>query len=61
MRDVDIQEVETGNVDAAVEEFCLGKEVTCEKFVKPDGTIVFEINADGLAQRVSYMEIGRQT
>jgi predicted RNA-binding protein len=61
MRDIDIQEVETGNVDAAVEEFCLGKDVTCGKFVKPDGTIVFDINADGLAQRISYMEIGRQT
>jgi predicted RNA-binding protein len=59
MRDVDIQEVETGDVDAAVGEFCLGKEVVREKFVKPDGTIVFDINADGLAQRVSYMEIGR--
>jgi predicted RNA-binding protein len=59
MRDVHIQEVETSDVDAAVGEFCRGKEVTCEKFVKPDGTIIFEINADGLAQRVSYMEIDR--
>jgi predicted RNA-binding protein len=59
MRDVQIQEVETGDVDAAVGEFCHGKKVTCEKFVKPDGTIIFEINADGLAQRVSYMEIDR--
>jgi predicted RNA-binding protein len=59
MRDVDIQEVETGDVDAAVGEFCRGKEVTCEKFVKPNGTIIFEINADGLNQRVSYMEIDR--
>ena len=59
MRDVDIQEVETGDVDAAVGEFCRGKEVTCEKFVKPDGTIIFEINADGLNQRVSYIELPR--
>jgi predicted RNA-binding protein len=59
MRDVHIQEVETADVDAAVEEFCRGREVTCEKFVKPDGTIIFEINADGLAQRVSYMAIDR--
>jgi predicted RNA-binding protein len=59
MRDVDIQEIETADVDAAVGEFCRGKEVTCEKFVKPDGAVVFEINADGLAQRVSYMELAR--
>ncbi|MDR1352327.1 MAG: CooT family nickel-binding protein [Treponema sp.] len=58
MRDVDIWEIETGDIDAAVEEFCRGKEVSCEKSVKPDGTVVFEINADGLFQRVSYMELG---
>ncbi|MDR1411772.1 MAG: CooT family nickel-binding protein [Spirochaetaceae bacterium] len=58
MRDVDIREVETDDVDRAVGEFCRGKEVSCEKFVKPDGSIVFEINIDGLAQRVSYMELG---
>jgi predicted RNA-binding protein len=59
MRDVDIREVETGDVDAAAGEFCQGREVTCEKFVKPDGTIIFEINADGLNQRVSYIELDR--
>jgi hypothetical protein len=57
MRDVDIREIETGDVDAAVKEFCNGKEVTCEKFVKNDGTIVFDLNIDGLDQRVSYMEL----
>jgi predicted RNA-binding protein len=57
MRDVDIEEVETGDVDAAVREFCRGKEVTCEKFVKSDGSVVFDINNDGLNQRVSYMEL----
>jgi hypothetical protein len=57
MRDVDIQEIETDDVDAAVREFCGGKDVQCEKFVKNDGTIVFDINADGLNQRVTYMEL----
>jgi hypothetical protein len=57
MRDVDIQEIETNDVDASVKEFCKGKDVHCEKFVKNDGTIVFDINADGLNQRVTYMEL----
>jgi predicted RNA-binding protein len=57
MRDVDIKEVETDDVDTAVKEFCGGKEVTCEKFVRSDGSIVFNINNDGLNQRVSYMEL----
>jgi hypothetical protein len=57
MRDVDIQEVDVEDVDVAVKEFCSGKDVKCEKFVKNDGTIVFDINADGLNQRVTYMEL----
>jgi hypothetical protein len=57
MRDVDIQEIEVDDVDAAVKEFCNGKNVRCEKFVKNDGTIVFDISVDGLNQRVTYMEL----
>jgi predicted RNA-binding protein len=57
MRDVDIEEVETGDVDAAVKEFCSGKEVSCEKFIRNDGSVVFDINNDGLNQRVTYMEL----
>jgi hypothetical protein len=60
MRDVDIQEIEVDDVDAAVKEFCNGKNVRCEKFVKNDGTIVFDISIDGLNQRVTYMELAAQ-
>jgi hypothetical protein len=42
-----------------VEEFCQGRKVSRERSVKPDGTIVFEINVDGLVQRVSYLELDR--
>jgi predicted RNA-binding protein len=59
MRDVDIEEVETADVDAAVKEFCNGKEVSCEKFVRSDGSVVFNIINDGLNQRVSYAELGK--
>jgi hypothetical protein len=57
MRDVDIREIETDDVDVAVKEFCNGKDVKCKKFVKNDGTIIFDLTIDGLGQRVSYMEL----
>ncbi|GHV89213.1 hypothetical protein AGMMS50267_15730 [Spirochaetia bacterium] len=57
MRDVDIQEIETGDADTDVQQFCNGKTVTCEKSVKNDRVIVFDITTDGLNQRVSYAEL----
>ena len=61
MRDVDIKEIETGDLDAAVQEFCAGKQVSCEKFVRNDGSVFFEINADGLNQRITFMELPSAT
>ncbi|GHV54777.1 hypothetical protein AGMMS49579_16040 [Spirochaetia bacterium] len=57
MRDIDIQEIETDDVDAAVKEFCVGKEVRCEKTVKNDGAVIFDICTDGLEQRITYTEL----
>ena len=57
MRDVDIQEIEVGDIDADVKQFCNGKEIRCEKFDKADGTVVYDISVDGLNQRVTYMEL----
>jgi predicted RNA-binding protein len=54
MRDVDIQEVECGDIDAEVKEFCVGEEVTCDKFVKDGKVTVFDISTDGISQRVTY-------
>ncbi|MDR1908847.1 MAG: CooT family nickel-binding protein [Spirochaetaceae bacterium] len=54
MRDVDIQEVDCGDIDAEVKEFCVGEEVTCDKFVKNGKVTVFDISTDGIAQRVTY-------
>jgi hypothetical protein len=57
MRDVDIREVETGDPDAFIRGLIRGAGVSFEKIVKTDGTIVFNINADGLSQRVSLTEL----
>ena len=56
MRDVEIKEIESDDIDLDVAQFCNGKNVRCEKTVTKDGT-VFDISADGLNQRVNYMEI----
>jgi hypothetical protein len=54
MRDVDIREIETDDPDTAVKEFLDGKNVRCEKFIKNDGTVIYDISVDGLNQRVIY-------
>jgi hypothetical protein len=54
MRDVDIREVETNDVDSVVKEFLSGKEVSCKKQVQPQGCFVFDIETDGLIQRISF-------
>ena len=53
MRDVDIAEIESDDIDADVLQFCNGKDVSVEKSEKNDCT-VFDINADNLKQRVTY-------
>jgi hypothetical protein len=57
MRDVDIREIETDDVDVSVKEFLQGKDVRCEKLVRNDGVIVFDIESGGLSQRVTFMEL----
>jgi hypothetical protein len=54
MRDVDIKEIETSTPDLIVKEFLIGNSVQCEKFDNPDGSVIFNINTDGILQRVSF-------
>ena len=58
MRDVNVKEIECDDIDADVLQFCNGKNVRWEKADTKDGA-VFDINVDGMRQRVSYTEIGR--
>jgi predicted RNA-binding protein len=57
MRDVDISEIEIADPEEAVKPFLTGTQVSCTKSVKQDGSIIFDIAADGLTQRISYVEI----
>ena len=57
MRDVFIDEIETDDIDGFLERKFKGKEVTFEKQVLKDGTIVYDIMASGIRQRYSFTEI----
>lgn len=57
MRDVFIDELELDDIDAFLQNKFKDKEVTFEKFVKEDGTIVYDIVASGIKQRYSFTEI----
>ena len=57
MRDVDISEIETDDTDAVAKTFCEGSDVTCEKSVLENGTIIYDIVTDGVHQRLGFTEV----
>lgn len=57
MRDIFVDEIETNDPEEFILEKFKGKNVTFEKSVLKDGTIVFDIMASGIKQRYSFTEI----
>jgi hypothetical protein len=57
MRDVDVQEIETDDVDAYLARLYAGEHYTSKRNVSENGVVVFDIDASGLVQRVSFTEI----
>ena len=56
MRDVYVEEIETDDTDAFMEQYTVGKTIEGEKDVRSDGTIVYDLIIDGLHQRFSFCE-----
>lgn len=56
-RDVFFEEVMLEDVEEYVKARFRGQEITYEKTVHKDGTIVFEIMAQGIHQRYTFTEI----
>lgn len=54
MRDVFVSEVETDDTDAVARAYCKGADVSLEKTVRDDGTMIYDISVDGLRQRLSF-------
>ena len=56
MRDVFIDEIETDDTDEFVKNKFKDKNITFEKTVLADGTIVYDIDASGIKERLSFTE-----
>lgn len=57
MRDVFVEEVELEDPEAYIQKKFEGKDVSYEKIVLADGTIVFDIVTSQIKQRCSFTEI----
>ncbi len=57
MRDVFFDEIETDDTDAYVKNKFKDRQITFEKTVLENGTIVYDINASGMKERLSFTEI----
>lgn len=57
MRDIFIDEIETDDIEGFLHKKFKGEEVTYEKSVLEDGTVVYDIVASGMKQRYSFTEI----
>lgn len=61
MRDVFIKEIQTDTVDPWVQEFLTGTQVRYEKHENPDGAIIFDIDTDGMMQRITFTELTEES
>ena len=57
MRDIFIDEIETDDTDAYVRSKIKDQNLTWEKTILEDGTIVYDIDATGTKERCSFTEI----
>lgn len=57
MRDVFIEELELEDTDAYVKNKFKGREVSIDKTVREDGTVIYDIVASGIHERYSFTEI----
>ena len=57
MRDRFITEIRTDSIENVVESFCIGTNITCSRHDNPDGSVIFDLEVDGLPQRLTFCEI----
>jgi len=56
MRDVFISEVAVDDTDEYVKSFCTGTIINIIRTDRADGTIVYDIETDGMQQRIGFCE-----
>ncbi len=57
MRDVFVEEIECADPEGYVREKFKGKDVSYEKTVLDDGSVIFDIVTSGISQRCTFSEI----
>ncbi len=57
MRDVFVEELELDDLDAFIQEKFKGEDVSYEKTVREDGTVIFDIQTSQIRQRYSFTEL----
>ncbi|MCD7819069.1 MAG: hypothetical protein LUH07_08465 [Lachnospiraceae bacterium] len=57
MRDVFIEEVEIDDIEKFLKNKFKDKEISWEKTVQQDGTIIYELIVSGIRERYSFTEI----
>lgn len=57
MRDTFFEEVEIADVEGYVKNKFAGKQVTYEKTVLDDGSVVFDIQTNGIKQKMTFTPI----
>lgn len=57
MRDVFVEEITCDDLDAYIKNKFKGKEVSWEKTVEKDGTVIYDIMTSQIKQRYSFTEI----
>ncbi|MCI8730687.1 MAG: hypothetical protein HFH59_07860 [Lachnospiraceae bacterium] len=57
MRDVFVEELEIEDLDAFIKNKFKGEDVSYEKSILEDGTVIYDIRTSDISQRYSFTEI----
>ena len=57
MRDVSVDELEIPDVDAYMDRYRVGNTIEEERDVAKDGSIIYDLNVDGIRSRVTFSEL----
>lgn len=57
MRDVFVEELEIEDLDAFIQNKFKGEDVSYEKTIREDGTVIYDIQTSQIRQRYSFTEL----
>lgn len=57
MRDVFVNEIEADDLDVYVKRYLAGGEIRCEKSAGAGDSVIYDIETDGLRQRIAFTQV----